>query len=81
MGFNTYKYSLFVFCTNLCDKDPKQLQSDVPCEELEGGTDPQVVEQGEVQQSSYTVKRLGSAEDGDHTQMRKYFTLAHRSKH
>lgn len=33
----------------------------MPCEEEEAGTDPQVVEQGEVQQSSYAVKRVDRA--------------------
>lgn len=47
--------------TYLSDKDPEEQQCDVPCEEEEGGTDPQVVEQGQVQQSSDGVKRMDGA--------------------
>lgn len=46
---------------HLSDKDPKEQQGDVPCEEQEAGTDPQLVEQVEVQQSSDAVKRVGRA--------------------
>lgn len=45
----------------LSDKDPEELQCDVPGEEEETGTDPQVVEQGQVQQASNTVQRVGRA--------------------
>lgn len=37
----------------------------MPCEEEEADTDPHVVEQGEVQQSSYAVKRVDRAESND----------------
>lgn len=53
--------------THLSDKDPKEQQCDVPCEEQEAGTDPQMVEQGEVQQSSYAVKRVDRAGQGTQT--------------
>ena len=53
--------------TYLSDKDPKEQQCDVPCEEEEGGTDPEVVEQGEVQQSSDAVERMDGAAEEDHT--------------
>lgn len=36
----------------------------MPGEEQEAGTDPQVVEQGEIQQSSYGVETMGRAADG-----------------
>lgn len=49
----------------LCDKDPKEQQRDVPREEEEAGADPHVVEQGEVQQSGYAVKRVDRAGGGD----------------
>lgn len=42
----------------------------MPCEEEEAAADPQVVEQGEVQQSSYAVKRVDRAGGGDRTQVR-----------
>lgn len=41
----------------------------MPCEEEEAGTDPQVVKQGEVQQSSYAVKRVDRAGGRDHTEI------------
>lgn len=45
-----------LYCnTYLSDKDPKEKQCDVPREEQEAGADPQVVEETEVQQSSYAV--------------------------
>lgn len=47
--------------TYLNEKNPKEQKCDVPCEEEEGGTDPDVVEQGEVQQPSYTIKGVGRA--------------------
>lgn len=53
--------------TYLSEKNPKEQQRDVPSEEEKGGTDPEVVEQGEVQQSSYAVKRVGRAGRVDHT--------------
>lgn len=52
--------------THLSDEDPKEQQCDVPHEEKEGGTDPQVVEQREVQQPSYTVQRVGWAGGEEH---------------
>ncbi len=39
----------------------------MPSEEEEAGTDPQMVEQGEVQQSRYAFKRLDRAGGGDQT--------------
>lgn len=54
--------------TYLSNKDPEEQQCDVPCKEEEACTDPQMVEQGEVQQSSYAVKRLDRAGGGDCTQ-------------
>ena len=57
--------------TYLSDKDPEEQQCDVPCEEEEGGTDPQVVEQGQVQQSSDGVERMDGAGGRDgHTRMK-----------
>lgn len=44
-------YNKCVLSAYLSDKDPKEQQCEVPCEEQETGTDPQVVEQGEIQQS------------------------------
>lgn len=35
----------------------------MPCEKKEAGIEPQVVEEGEVQESSYAVKRVDCAED------------------
>lgn len=55
--------------TYLSDKDPKEQQCDVPCEEEEGGTDPQVAEQGQVQQSSYGVERMDRAGGPERTQI------------
>lgn len=53
-----------LYCdTYLSDKDPKEKQCDVPREEQEAGADPQVVEETEVQQSSYAVKRLDWTEE------------------
>lgn len=54
--------------TYLSDKNPEEQQCDVPCKEEKGGTDPQLVEQGEVQQSSYAVKSVGRAGGGKHKQ-------------
>lgn len=53
----------------LSHKDPKEHQCDVPREEEEAGTDPQVVDQGKVQQSSYAVKRMDRATGGEQTQI------------
>ena len=55
--------------TYLRDKDPKEQQCDVPCAEEEGGTDPQVVEQGQVQQSGNCVERIVRAGGRDRTQI------------
>lgn len=46
---------------HLSDKDPKEQQGDVPQDEEEGGTDPQGVEQGQIQQSGNAVERLNGA--------------------
>lgn len=52
----------FTVCyTYLSDKDPEEQQCDVPCEEQEAGTDPQVIEQRQVQQPSYAVKTVQRA--------------------
>lgn len=42
----------------LSDKDPEEQQCEVPCEEQETGTDPQVVEEGQIKQSCHAVKRV-----------------------
>lgn len=44
-------YNKCVLTAYLSDKNPKEQQCEVPCEEQETGTDPQVVEEGEIQQS------------------------------
>lgn len=50
--------------TYLSDKYSEDQQCEVPGEEQKTGTDPQVVEQGEIQQSSYGVETVGRAADG-----------------
>lgn len=50
--------------TYLSDKYSEDQQCKVPGEKQEAGTDPQVVEQGEIQQSSYGVETMGRAADG-----------------
>lgn len=72
-NFSDCIYFVFYCYTYLSDKDPKEQQCDVPCEEQEAGTDPQMVEQGEVQQSSYAVKRVDRA--GDPTQTHSFSAL------
>lgn len=67
--------------TYLSHKDPKEHQCDVPREEEEAGTDPQVVDQGEVQQPSYAVKRMDRATDGEQTQTHSFSCMYHARKY
>lgn len=47
--------------TYLCDEHPEEQHGEVPGEEEEGATDPQVVEHGEVQKACDAVQRVKRA--------------------
>ena len=59
-GFWTLGTKL-VHWTYLCDKHPEEQYREVPGEEEEGATDPQVVQHGKVQQPCYAVQRVQRA--------------------